>query len=75
MPKIYKGPIYILFAIDWWLLAKLTIFKPLPPGVYRIDFSGTEMLIALIWFCVLLSFVLFGIIYTIQGVQKKIKTK
>jgi hypothetical protein len=76
MPKLHKGPIYILFAIDWWLLAKVTIFKPLRPGVYRVDHVGPEMLIILIWFAVLLSLGLFGIIYTIQGlIERNKKTR
>ena len=72
IPKIYRGPIYILFAVDWWLLGKLTLFKPLPPGIYRTDLVGLEIPI-FIYFAVLLALSLFGIIYTIQGILNKIK--
>ena len=71
-PKLYNGPLLVVFAILWWILGRLLFSTP--PGTYRTDYSGIYLII-LIWFLVLLGVGLLGIIYTIQGIQINLKKK
>jgi hypothetical protein len=73
MPKIYRGPIYIIFAIDLWLVGKLTFFRPLPSGF--IDYPGPVMLMMQIGIVLFIALGIFGIIYTFQGLRERIKKK
>lgn len=73
IPKIYRGPIYLILALNWWLLGRLVILNS-PRGISGCD-VGPGLLIGLIFFLILLIILLFGVIYTIQGINGKLKKK
>ena len=73
MPKIYKGLLYIFFAIDLWLFGRVVIFRLIAAEMKKPAFIGPGMAIILIYFAVLLALAVFGIIATIQGIAEKKK--
>jgi hypothetical protein len=73
MPKIYKGLLYIFFAIDLWLLGMIAIFRLIAAQMRNASFIGPGMIIILIYFGVLLALAVIGVIAVLQALNERKK--
>jgi hypothetical protein len=72
-PKLYKGALTLVLAVMWYYCGRLLVRTH--PGLARTDVFDAGYLFFLLWFCGLIAFGLFGLIYTLQGIKIFLKDR